>query len=109
MKAAAAALAKVTTVKPPKRWICDTGCGANLVGKQDYSEEELTRKKKLPNPQTLDTANGEAAITHTVPIDSVAMGRMIEALLCDETPAALSVGILCVLMGVRLPLESLSR
>ena len=87
------------TATPVTKLILDSGAGADLAWKQDFSNADLAKAIKLPRPIVLDTAGGDVTVTHVLPIRSDALRGVVTPLLCESSPAALSLGVMCAKRG----------
>ena len=83
---------------PVKLWLVDTGCGNDLVGRQEIkSVSNLLRK--APEPMAFHTANGITHATHTIPIRVGELEEVVEPWVLANSPAVVSVGRRCMHEG----------
>ena len=78
----------------------DTGCGHDLLNSSSLTKEE---KKRLFNidPVSLNTANGEVAVTKAVSMFIRDFDQISEALIMDDTPEVFSIGRRCSVYGYK--------
>ena len=83
----------------PERWLIDTGCGYDLVGRKDVAPWFQRHATRLPRPIVLTTANGPATVAQSIELQVGPLGAHVKPLLLDRTPPALSVGRRCMEEG----------
>ena len=88
-----------TTV--PRMWIMDTGCGRDLIGKNDLSRDDLRKCRPAKDPVTFDAAGAQVNADVTLSLESKALGEAIDAYVLERCPAALNVGGRCRKRGYK--------
>ena len=79
--------------------LLDSGASSHLFCKGDLNPEELKTMRKLKRPRKLQTANGEAIVTHCVEIYITVLKITITANILENTSNVLSMGLLCSQLG----------
>ena len=83
------------------RWLIDTGCGYDLVGRREVAAlKALFRKARIPI--TFQTASGTTPTTECLELHLEELGEVIEPYVLASTPAVLSVGKRCQEYGYSL-------
>ena len=86
--------AKAVPESPIHRWLIDTGCGYDLVGRREVAKlQALFRKANIPI--TFQTAAGLTPGTECLELQIEELGEIIEPYVMASTPAVLSVGRRC--------------
>ena len=62
-----------TTV--PQMWIMDTGCGRDLIGKNDLSRDDLRKCRPAKDPVTFNAAGANVDADVTLYLRSIALGE----------------------------------
>ena len=77
----------------PEMWILDTGCGYDLIGRQDIPEfvQALIQESKHGGI-ALDAAGGSTRTKLILPLNSRALKRRVEPYVLASSPAVLSLG-----------------
>ena len=57
----------------PLRWLADTGCGADLIGLNDMTADDLKYVTPATNPICFSSANGPVWASATLPLQGVAL------------------------------------
>lgn len=78
-----------TTV--PQMWIMDTGCGRDLIGKNDLSKDDFRKCRPARDPVTFNAAGANVNADMTLSLKSIALGEAIDAYVLERCPAALNV------------------
>ena len=78
---------------PSPTYIMDTGAGIDAVGRADCSDHDLKRAEPMDCPITFWTAAGPTEAATTIHYDLDSLGEGIDAVVMDNTPALLSVGL----------------
>ena len=63
-------------LKPPRRWIADTGSGNDLIGKNDVDEEQAMFARLADYILTLKTAGGAIESEHVIDAKSETFGTV---------------------------------
>ena len=83
------------------RWIADTGSGNHLIGLNNLSGEERKSLRDSDVKLRLRTANGVIVADKCIDLVMDVLGQTISPIVLPNTPAVLSVGILCEDEGAR--------
>ena len=59
-------------------WIMDTGCGRDLIGKQDLSRGGLRKCRAAKDPVTFNAAGANVDADVTLSLTSIALGEAIK-------------------------------
>ena len=91
----------------PSEWLMDTGSGLHLIPKvlATAFKEHIRKRKKIK----LSTANGPMIVNEELPIHVSSLDEKTKAVILPDTPAVLSVGLLCVESGYRFEWPAYSK
>ena len=82
-----------------RSWILDSGASDDVAPRELCPEGVLKNARALDNELLLTTAGGLITVTHSVHCKISSTGESIDALLLDESPALLSMGLRCLRDG----------
>ena len=83
----------------PTLWLQDTGSGNDLIARHQCDEFTFANARLLDRPLKLNTASGETRITQSIPSQIAPTLKNAEALLLEDRPAVMSIGLRCVDKG----------
>ena len=86
-------LAMPATSAGPTRWLMDTGCGHDLVGKHEVPS--WMQSFPSQSPVLFNTANGLTNASEQVAFDVPSLNGKVQPYLLNSTPAVLSIGRRC--------------
>ena len=75
-------------------FVVDSGASVHMVSKKDLNSAELETMRTSRSPTTVMTANGEVQTREEATVDVKELDLFVKVML-KETPAVLSLGILC--------------
>ena len=85
------------TSSGPLRWLMDTGCGHDLIGRCDVPS--WAKAFNAASPVLFSTANGTTSATEQVPIEVPSLRDSVRPYLLRSSPAVLSIGRRCAEEG----------
>ena len=86
----------VSEPKGPDKIIADTGTGVHLVGMKHVRPKDRGKVFTDDDAIQLSTANGKVSVHQKIRLFNDKLGENFDAVVLDKTPAALSVGRLCM-------------
>ena len=93
------AAANVEWISGPMAWVADTGCGHDLIGRDEIPEFLRHLEEPAESKLTFHSANGETTASRQIGLQSGAIGGIVTPLILKSTPAVLSVGRRCLEEG----------
>ena len=94
----AASAVTLSTMGARKKWMIDSGCGMDLISKQELNREEMALAERLRRIK-LNTANGNTSSELAVTFEIENLSECTLVRILDSTPAVLSMGMRCMRMG----------
>ena len=82
-----------------RSWILDSGASEDVAPRELCHENMIKSARLLDNELTLTTAGGPISVTHSVHCKISSTGESVDALLLDNSPALLSMGLRCLRDG----------
>ncbi|MCP3883502.1 MAG: hypothetical protein GY701_34620, partial [Sulfitobacter sp.] len=82
-----------------RRWLMDTGCGYDLVCKTSLQDLDFENVNNRADAILLQTANGPAQCTQTVPQQIGPLGVQADPYVLESTPDVLTIGYRCEALG----------
>ena len=86
--------------KHQREFVVDSGASMKMVSKRDVHSAELEPVRTSRNPTMVMTANGEVQTREEATENVKELDLFVTVMLLEETPAVLSLGKLCEVMGI---------
>ena len=78
-----------------RMFVVDSGASVHMLSKKDLSSDEMDTLRRSRNPTTVVTANGEVQTNEEAQVYVKDHDLFVTVQVLDETPAVLSLGMLC--------------